>query len=109
MSGQLDKLFTLKKNWHRNSIQTFIYLIASIINKQKVPSAVVENIIRKLSTNKNVKTIKIWHMLNVQFGNEILSRSQICQWHKMFKNGFGKGETRPVIECCAKSKTTPLK
>lgn len=77
--------------------------------KHKVPNAVAESIIRKLSNNKNAKTIKIWHMLNVQFRSDILSSSQIFKGHKMFKNGREKGETRLVIECCAKSKTIPLK
>lgn len=67
------------------------------MNKRKIPSAVAESKIRKLSTNKNVKPIQIWPTLNVQFGNEILSRSQACKWHKIFKNGSIKGEkTRPV-------------
>lgn len=79
------------------------------MQKHKVPSAVAETIIKKPSTNKNAKTIKTWHMLNVQFRSEILSTSQIFKGHKTVKNGREKGETRLFIECCAKSKTIPLK
>lgn len=57
---------------YRFIFYTLIYLVSSIINKHKVPSAVRQRIIRKFLTNENFKTIQIWHWLNVPFGTDTL-------------------------------------
>lgn len=58
------------------------------MNKHKVTNAVAQSIIKKPPTNENVKLFEIWHGLNLQFlKNVTLSRSQVCKWHKCFKNG----------------------
>lgn len=93
-----DKLFAVLKNvWHCFSLHTFIYLVVSIINKHKLPSAVSQCIIRKLSTNKSVKAIEIWHRINAQLANDarfqIRSRFQICKWHKFLKYRREESET----------------
>lgn len=49
----------LKSVYHNFILLTFIYLVASIINKLKEPHAVVQNVIIKLSTIGNVKSFDI--------------------------------------------------
>lgn len=48
------------------------------MNKHNVPTVVAQSIIINVSTNENDKSLEIWRRLNGQFGNESLSRSQIC-------------------------------
>lgn len=48
-------------------------------------SAVAQSIIIKLLTNENVKPVKVWPSLTVQFQNFTLSRPQVCKWCKLLK------------------------
>jgi len=55
------------------------------MSEQVVPSAVAKRIITFL-TNKNVKRTEIWRF-SAQFGDETLSRTQVYDWSKSFKDG----------------------
>lgn len=59
------KCLRSSKVCHRFILHTFLYLVPSIMNNHKVPSVVIQNIIIKLSTNKNVKAIEMSHRLDV--------------------------------------------
>lgn len=60
------------------------------MDKHIVPRVLAQSIVVNVSTNQNLKTPEIWHRLNMQFGNEIPSRSQLCKWHKLFKMALKK-------------------
>jgi hypothetical protein len=51
-----------------------------------VPSEVAQSI-AKFLTNENVKTVEILMRLTTEFGDETLSRTQVCDWSKSFKEG----------------------
>jgi hypothetical protein len=57
------------------------------MSEQVVPSAVAQRIIVTFLINENVKHAKIMtrHGLRARFGNEMLSRTQVCEWSKLFK------------------------
>jgi len=56
-----------------------------MISEQVVPSAVVQCIIVKFLTNKNMKPAEILMILRAHFGDETLSKTQVCNWNKSFK------------------------
>jgi len=58
-----------------------------------VPSAVAHCIIVKFLTNENVKPAEILMRLRAQFGDETLSRIQVYDWSKSFKEGRREVET----------------
>jgi len=47
----------------------------------------VQHIIVKFLTNKNVKPAEILMRLRAQFGDKMLSRTQVYDWSKSFKEG----------------------
>jgi hypothetical protein len=61
------------------------------MSEQLVPSAVVQSIVTFL-TNENVKPADILKRFSVEFGDETLSRAQIYDWSKSFK------EDRKMVE-----------
>jgi hypothetical protein len=64
------------------------------INEQDVPSCVAQRIIVKFLTNENVKPAEILKRLGAQFGDETLSRTQMNDWSKSFK------ESRTGLKTC---------
>jgi len=64
-----------------------ICIFVSSDHDQVVPSAVVQLIIVKFLTNKNVKPFEILMRLRTQFSDETLSRTQVYDWSKSFKEG----------------------
>lgn len=58
------------------------------MSEHKVPSVAAQSIISKLSINENVKPIEVGRRLNVQFGNNVLSRSQICMAVNKVKQSY---------------------
>jgi hypothetical protein len=58
------------------------------MSEQVVPSVVVQCIIVKFLTNENVKPVGILTRLTVQFSDEMLSRTQVYDWSKSFKEGW---------------------
>jgi len=57
------------------------------VSEQAVPSAVAQCIIVKFLTNENVKSAYILMRHGAQSGKETLSRSQVYDWSKSFKEG----------------------
>jgi hypothetical protein len=64
-----------------------ICIFVSSDHDQVVPSAVVQLIIVKFLTNKNVKPYESLMRLRTQFSDETLSRTQVYDWSKLFKEG----------------------
>jgi len=58
-----------------------------MMSEQVVPSGVVQHIIIIFLTNGNVKPAEILIRLRAQFSNEMLSRIQVYNWSKSFKEG----------------------
>jgi len=52
-----------------------------------LPSAVAQSIVVKFLTNENVKPAEILTRLRAQLGDETLSRTQVYDWSKSFKEG----------------------
>jgi hypothetical protein len=57
------------------------------MSEQVVPSAVAQRIIVKFLTNENVKLAEILMTFRAQFGDETLSRTQVYDCSKSFKDG----------------------
>jgi hypothetical protein len=57
------------------------------MSEQVVLSAVAQRIIIKFLTNEIVKPPEILMRLRAQFGDETLSRIQVQDWSKSFKEG----------------------
>jgi hypothetical protein len=57
------------------------------VTEQVAPSAVAQRIVAKFITNENVKFAEILRRLRPRFGDETLSRSQMYDWSKSFKEG----------------------
>jgi hypothetical protein len=55
------------------------------MSEQVVPSADAQRIVVKFLTNGNVKPTEILMTLRAQFGDEPLSKSQMYDWSKSFK------------------------
>lgn len=104
-------MFMFKKFvWPFYICHTFIYLVDSIINEYKVPSAVEHNkIIKQSFTNAIEKPLECWHRLNVQYGNYSPSSSQVYKWCKSFKNSQDDNKTKWFrMEWSIKCEKTPL-
>jgi hypothetical protein len=52
-----------------------------------VPSVVAQRIVVKFLTNENVKSAEILKSLREQFDDETLSRIEVYDWSKSFKEG----------------------
>jgi hypothetical protein len=57
-----------------------------LIFGQVVPPAVAQRIIIKLLTNENVKLTEILTRLRARFSDETLSKTQLYDWSKSFKD-----------------------
>jgi hypothetical protein len=57
------------------------------VSEQAVPLTVSQNIILKFLTSENVKPAEILMRLRAQFGDEMLSRTQVHDWSMSFKEG----------------------
>jgi hypothetical protein len=57
------------------------------MNEQVVPSTVRQRIIVKILANGKVELTEILTRLRAQFGEETLSRTQVYDWSKSFKEG----------------------
>jgi hypothetical protein len=57
---------------------------------QVVPSVAGQRIIVTFPTNENLKPAEILRGLRKHFGDETLSRIQVCEWSKSFKEGGTK-------------------
>ena len=62
------------------------------MSEQQVPSSVAQRIIIKFLSKEGVKPIEILNRLRSQFGNETLSKSQVCKWHRSFSSGRNEVE-----------------
>jgi hypothetical protein len=63
-----------------------------MISEQVVPSAVAQRTVIKHLTNENVKPGEILKRLKAQFGDKTLSRTQMYDWSKSFKEGLTEVE-----------------
>jgi hypothetical protein len=57
-----------------------------------IPSAVVQCIVVKFISNKNVRPAEILVICGAQFDDEMLSRIQVYDWSKSFEEGWTKVE-----------------
>ena len=57
------------------------------MSEQEVPPAVAQCIIIKFLTDEGVKPSEILTRLTAQFGETTLSRTQVFDWAKKFKEG----------------------
>jgi hypothetical protein len=67
------------------------------INEQDVPSCVAERIVVKFLTNENVKPAEILMRVGAQFGDEPLSRIQMYDLSKSFKEGRTEVESTRIL------------
>jgi hypothetical protein len=57
------------------------------MSAQVLPSAVAQSIVVKFLTNENVKPAEVLTRLRAQFSDETLSRTQVYDGSKSFKEG----------------------
>jgi hypothetical protein len=57
------------------------------MSKQVVLSAVAQRVIIKFLTNEKVKSAEVLMRFRAQFGDEMLSRTQVYGWSKSFTEG----------------------
>jgi len=73
-------------------VSTCFLSVVITVSEQMVPLAVAQRIIVKFITNENVKPAEILMIFRTNFGDETLSRTQVYEWSKSFKEG------RTVVE-----------
>jgi hypothetical protein len=59
------------------------------ISEKVIPSAVVQYIIVKFLTNENMKPAENLTRLRAQFDDEMLSKTQVYDWGRLFKEAQG--------------------
>jgi hypothetical protein len=57
------------------------------MGEQVIPSAVGHQVIFKFLTDENLRPAEILRRLRAQFRDETLSRIQVYEWSKSFKEG----------------------
>jgi len=57
------------------------------MGEREVPITVAQRVAIKFLTNKNVGPNEIWRRLRAQYGESILSKTQVKLWHKEFRGG----------------------
>ena len=62
------------------------------MSKQAVPASVAQRIIIKFLAKEGVKSSEILTKLLAQFGEETLSKTQVYEWSRKFKEGREKVE-----------------
>jgi hypothetical protein len=68
-------------------MSAYFLFVAITMSEQVIPSAIAQRIIVKFLTNESVKLAEILRSLRAQLGDETLSRTQMCDWSKSFKEG----------------------
>jgi hypothetical protein len=66
-------------------MSTCFFSVVITMSVQVIPSAVVQRIIVKFLTNENVKPTEILMRLRAQFGDEMLTRTQVCDLNNHLK------------------------
>jgi hypothetical protein len=71
---------------------TRFFSLLITLSEQVVPSGVMQCLIFKIITNKNLKRAEILERLREQFVDETLLRTRVYDWSKSFKEGRKKVE-----------------
>jgi len=62
-------------------------LVEFKMSEREVPITIVQRVVIKFLTNKNVGPNEIWRRLRAQYGESTLSKTQVKFWHKEFHGG----------------------